>query len=104
MIVEERIYRIRSGKLNDYLALVQNEGLAIQQPILGTLIGYFVSEIGPLNHVVHMWGYADFEDRTVRRRRLSEDPRWQAFIPKLAALIETAENRILLPTEFSPLK
>ncbi|MBK1840468.1 NIPSNAP family protein [Azospirillum sp. YIM B02556] len=104
MIVEERIYRIRSGKLRDYLALVQSEGLAIQQPILGNLIGYFVSEIGPLNHVVHMWGYADFEDRTARRQQLSEDPRWQAFIPKLAALIETAENRILLPTAFSPLK
>lgn len=104
MIVEERIYRIRSGKLRDYLTLVQTEGLAIQQPILGNLIGYFVSEIGPLNHVVHMWGYADFEDRTVRRQRLSEDPRWQAFIPKLATLIETAENRILLPTAFSPLK
>lgn len=104
MIVEERIYRIRSGKLREYLALVQNEGLAIQQPILGNLIGYFVTEIGPLNHVVHMWGYADFEDRTTRRQRLSEDPRWQEFIPKLAALIEHAENRILLPTAFSPLK
>ncbi len=104
MIVEERIYRIRSGRLRDYLALVREEGLAIQQPILGHLIGYFVGEIGPLNQVVHLWGYADLADRTARRQRLSEDPRWQAFIPRLAALIETAENRILLPTDFSPLQ
>lgn len=104
MIVEERIYRIRSGKLRDYLSLVREEGIAIQQPILGNLIGYFVSEIGPLNHVVHLWGYADLEDRARRRQELAGDPRWQAFTPRLTACIETMENRILLPTDFSPLQ
>lgn len=104
MIVEERIYRIRNGQLNNYLALVRDEGIGIQQPILGQLIGYFVSDIGPLSHVVHLWGYQSFEDRLSRRQRLAEDSRWQAFIPKLSALIETAENRILLPADFSPLK
>lgn len=104
MIVEERIYRIRSGRLREYLSLVREEGIAIQQPILGHLIGYFVSEIGPLNHVVHMWGYADLEDRARRRQELAGDPQWQAFTPKLSACIETMENRILLPTDFSPLQ
>ncbi|RUV92989.1 NIPSNAP family protein [Mesorhizobium sp. M1A.F.Ca.IN.022.07.1.1] len=104
MIVEERIYRIKSGKTSEYLKLVREEGLAIQEPILGGLIGYFVTEIGPLNHVVHLWRYADFADRVARRRTLSEDARWRAFIPKLTALIESAENRILLPTDFSPLQ
>ena len=35
MIVEERIYRIRNGRMGRYLQLVREEGLAIQQPILG---------------------------------------------------------------------
>lgn len=104
MIIEERIYRIRSGKTAEYLKLVREEGIAIQAPILGGLIGYFVTEIGPLNQVVHMWRYEDLEDRARRRRTLSQDPRWQAFIPRLMALIETAENRILLPTDFSPMQ
>ncbi|RWF33434.1 MAG: NIPSNAP family protein [Mesorhizobium sp.] len=104
MIVEERIYRIRSGKISEYLKLVREEGLAIQEPILGGLIGYFVTEAGQLNQVVHLWRYADFADRVARRRTLSEDARWRVFIPKLAALIESAENRILLPTDFSPLQ
>uniref|UniRef100_UPI0031D4EF1D NIPSNAP family protein n=1 Tax=Inquilinus sp. TaxID=1932117 RepID=UPI0031D4EF1D len=55
MIVEERIYRIKPGQMQRYLQLVREEGLAIQRPILGHLIGYFHTEIGPLNHVVHMW-------------------------------------------------
>ncbi|RWB31623.1 MAG: NIPSNAP family protein [Mesorhizobium sp.] len=104
MIVEERIYRIRSGKTSEYLKLVREEGLAIQEPILGGLIGYFVTEVGQLNQVVHLWRYADFADRVARRRTLSEDVRWRAFILKLTALIESAENRILLPTDFSPLQ
>ncbi len=104
MIVEERIYRIRSGQMGQYLALVREEGLAIQQPILGRLIGYFFTEIGPLSHVVHMWAYDSFEDRLKRRQTLAQDPRWQAFIPRLTALIESSENRILSPTDFSPLQ
>ncbi|WP_042264472.1 NIPSNAP family protein [Paraburkholderia heleia] len=102
MIVEERIYRIRNGCMGRYLKLVQDEGLPLQQPVLGNLLGYFTTEIGPLSQVVHWWAYADLEDRRARRERLAADPRWQAFIPRLSELIEQAENRILVPTAFSP--
>ncbi|MCW5692670.1 MAG: NIPSNAP family protein [Pseudolabrys sp.] len=104
MIVEERIYRIRTGRMARYLQLVRDKGLAIQQPILGHLIGYFTTEIGALSQVVHLWAYADLEDRTRRRQQLADDARWQAFVPKLSENIEQAENRILLPTDFSPLR
>ncbi|SMF36441.1 NIPSNAP protein [Tistlia consotensis] len=104
MIVEERIYRIRAGMMQTYLELVRSEGLAIQQPVLGNLIGYFVTEIGPLNHVVHLWGYRDLEDRAARRRELASKPEWQAFTKKLTATLEAMENRILQPTDFSPLQ
>jgi len=104
MIVEERTYKIRTGRIGRYLQLVRDEGLAIQQPILGNLIGYFQVEIGSLSHVVHMWGYADLNDRAERRAKLAADPRWQAFVVKLSENIESAENRILVPTDFSPLR
>jgi len=104
VIVEERIYRIRNGRMSRYLQLVREEGLAIQQPILGQLVGYFTTEIGVLSQVTHLWAYDDLEDRRRRRQQLADDPRWQAFLPKLAENIEQAENRILLPTDFSPLR
>ncbi|MEX3667461.1 NIPSNAP family protein [Paraburkholderia phenoliruptrix] len=104
MIVEERIYRIRNGRMSRYLNLVRDEGLAIQQPILGSLIGYFTTEIGPLSQVTHLWAYADLEDRRRRRQQLADDQRWQEFIPRLSENIESAENRILVPTDFSPLR
>ena len=104
MIVEERIYRIRNGRMPRYLQLVRDEGLAIQQPILGFLIGYFTTEFGTLSQVTHLWGYADYQDRARRRQQLASDERWQAFLPKLSENIEQAENRILVPTDFSPLR
>ncbi len=102
MIVEERIYRIKNGHIGSYLKLVREEGLAIQQPILGHLIGYFTTEIGALSHVTHLWAYDSFEDRQRRRNQLAEDPRWQAFVPRLSENIEQAKNKILVPTDFSP--
>ncbi|WP_442855243.1 NIPSNAP family protein [Bosea sp. PAMC 26642] len=90
--------------MGTYLKLVREEGLAIQQPILGHLVGYFTTEIGALSQVTHLWAYADLEDRRQRRQQLADDPRWQAFLPKLSENIEQAENKILLPTDFSPLR
>jgi len=57
-----------------------------------------------LSQVVHLWAYDDLEDRARRRRILADDPRWRVFVPRLSETIESAENRILLPTDFSPLQ
>jgi len=103
MIVEERIYTLHPGKVPEYLRLYEAEGLAIQTRILGRLIGYFSTEIGPLNQIIHMWGYDSFEERTRRRAVLLADPQWKAFVPKLQTLIETMENKILVPAPFSPI-
>ena len=63
MIVEERIYTCHPGKARRYIEMYEAEGLAIQRPILGNLIGYFTSDIGPLNQVIHLWAYESMEDR-----------------------------------------
>ncbi|MBS7537996.1 NIPSNAP family protein [Ancylobacter lacus] len=103
MIYEMRTYRLKTGAVPAYVKLVGEEGIAIQRGHLGTLVGYFSSDIGPLNEIVHIWAYASLDDRAARRAALAADPAWQAFLPKIQALIEVMENKILLPTAFSPL-
>lgn len=100
MIVEERIYRMKPGKAPEYIKGYAQEGLAIQRPILGNLVGYYATEIGELNLVVHMWAYEDLADRAARRARLSADPRWQAYLPKVSSFVEHQQNRILNPAPF----
>src|SRR3990172_1193351 len=104
VIVEERIYTLEVGKTAEYLRLYEQEGLAIQTRILGNMIGYFSSEIGELNLIVHMWGYESFEERTRRRAELMGDPGWQAYVPKVRSFILRQENRILIPAPFSPIR
>lgn len=103
MLYEMRTYRLKTGTVPAYVKLVTEEGIALQKSHLGQLVGYFTSEIGPLNEIVHIWAYASLDDRAACRARLNADPAWLAFLPKIQALIETMENKILLPTAFSPL-
>ena len=79
MIVEQRTYTAIPGKWRDYLALYQAEGLQIQQRILGRMVGYYTTETGPLNQIIHMWAYTDLNERAERRAQLAADPQWQAY-------------------------
>ena len=103
MIYEMRTYRLRTGAVPAYLKLVEEEGIAIQKAHLGRLVGYFSSDIGPLNQIVHVWAYAGLDDRETRRAALAADHRWQDFLPKIQALIETMDSTILKPASFSPI-
>jgi len=104
LIIEERQYRIAAGRLSEYLAIYENLGLQIQSRILGNLIGYFSSEIGELSCLVHLWGYESLDDRALRRAELAKQPEWQDYLRQCTPLIVHMENRILLPTRFSPIR
>ena len=104
MIVEQRDYHVFTGKLNELVRLYEEEGIAIQQEILGGLIGVFTTDIGALSTYTSMWGYDSFAEREQRRLRLQADERWRGFLGRLQPLIHTQQNRILLPTAFSPIR
>ena len=104
MIYEMRTYRMKVGSVAAYLKIVGDEGIEVQKGHLGMLIGYFSSDIGPLNEIVHVWAYEDLVDRERRRAALAADPLWQAVLAKIVPLIKTMENKILLPAAFSPLR
>ena len=103
MIVEQRTYRFKAGKVPTFMAIYEEKGLEIQKRILGNLIGYFATEIGPLNETVHLWGYASLDDRAARRAALMADEGWSAFLAEILPLLEMQETKILLPTGFSPI-
>jgi hypothetical protein len=104
VIVEERDYHVYTGKLNELVGLYETEGIALQERYLGRLIGAFTADIGKLSTYTHLWAYDDYEDRRRRRAELQADQTWVTFLAKIQPLIHTQENRILIPTSFSPLK
>lgn len=102
MIVEQRTYTLRPGAVADYLRLYEEEGLAVQKEHLPHMLGYYFSEIGELNQIIHLWAYKDLNHRQQCRAALFADERWQQVVRKLYDFIERMENRILVPTPFSP--
>jgi NIPSNAP len=104
VIVEERTYHIYTGKLPEVVRLYAEEGVPIQEEILGHLVGWFTVDVGELSSVVSMWGYESFGERERRRAALQADERWKAFLGKVQPLIHTQRNRILVPTGFSPIR
>lgn len=104
-VVEERSYVLNTGaSLADYLKAYEGIGLPVQRPILGGFLGYFVTELGTQNQLVHLWMYKDLEDRRLRRAELARNAQWQECLSIIRPMIMTMENRIMYPTSFSPIR
>jgi hypothetical protein len=104
LIVEQRDYHVFTGKLGEVVKLYETEGIAIQQEILGKLIGVFTTDVGALSTYTSLWGYDNYGEREQRRAKLQSDPRWKSFLERLQPLLHTQQNRILIPTSFSPIR
>nr|WP_315594172.1 NIPSNAP family protein [uncultured Cupriavidus sp.] len=104
MIIEQRVYSLKPGKLREFLSVYEAEGLAIQAKALGNLIGYFSTETGELNQIVQLWGFTSFEDRMSRRATLAESKEWHAFLAKAGPLVVAQRSELLTPAPFSPIR
>lgn len=104
MLVEMRTYTLKPGSIPAYLKLYEEKGMRVHREILGNLIGYFTTEIGDINQVVHLWGYSSFEDRQSRRAKLAKNEDWQGFLKAAQPYFEKQENKILNCTSFSPIQ
>lgn len=105
MIFEQRTYVLHTGaSLAEYLEAYETIGLPAQRRVLGSLVGYFVTEFGRQNELNHFWAYPDLETRRERRARLAQEPEWQRCLGIIRPMIMTMENRIMYPTSFSPIR
>ncbi|MEK9722798.1 MAG: NIPSNAP family protein [Rhodospirillaceae bacterium] len=104
MIVDHRTYRIKHGRNKEYIAIFEELGLPVQRKHLGEPLAYFETAIGPVNEVVHLWGYESLADMEKRRAARDADPAWTVYKEKSAGMLEHQENKILKPTHFSLMK
>lgn len=99
-VVDFRTYTAYPGKLGTFLEIYENDALPLQTGHLGNCLGWYMSDIGPQNEVIHMWGYSDLNDRAVRRNAMQADPGWATYLPKGTGLLSHMENWILRPAPF----
>jgi hypothetical protein len=103
MIHELRRYTIKPGKAAEYVEKAGSIGRAVRGDRFGKLLGYWSTELGPLNQVVHLWEFPDLAARAAARAGLAKDEGWtKQYLPVTQALLETQENMILAPFDWAP--
>ena len=96
MLYELRTYTVKPGTLGDMVKAASTVSLDIRGNNYGKLEGYWSTEIGPLNQVLHLWSYSDFADRARLRAELAKNPRWTGeYLPIIRPLLMRQEVRLL---------
>lgn len=98
MIYELRTYTLQPGTLGPYLKLAVEVGRRVRGDRYGKLEGYWSTEFGTLNQVVHLWSYADLEERARLRADLARNEEWtKGYLPQTRGMLVAQENKILSP-------
>ena len=63
------------------------------------LAAFWHTEVGPLNQIIHVWGYDSFEHRTAVRAAASKEEGWP---PPIREFVLHQESEVFLPAKFSP--
>jgi hypothetical protein len=61
------------------------------------LAAFWHTEIGPLNQIIHVWGYKDMDERNKIREAAVKDKVWP---PKIAEFIVSQKSEIMIPFSF----
>jgi hypothetical protein len=97
MFVEQRVYSLVPGGTAEYIRIYEELGRAVQERILGGLLGYYTRDVGELNQLVYFWSFASMDDRARRRAELAADADFKVFRGKIRHLVLRQENSILVP-------
>jgi hypothetical protein len=96
MIYELRTYTLKAGTVPAVVKAAAEISTDIRKNDYGKLEGYWVSEIGALNQVHHLWSYSDLNERQRLRAELVKLPRWNAeYIAAIRQHIYRQEIRFL---------
>ena len=97
MFVEQRVYSLVPGGTAEYIRIYEESGRAVQERILGTMIGYYTREVGELNQLVYFWPFESMDERARRRAELAADADFKVFRGQIRHLVVKQENSILVP-------
>jgi hypothetical protein len=97
MIFEMRTYLMKPGSIPE---VEKRWAAALPERLkLSPLAGFWRSEVGTLNQIIHVWPYKDLNERDAIRTKAVEMGIWP---PKAAEFILEMESKILHAAPFSP--
>lgn len=96
MIYEIRTYQLKVGSLAE---VEKRYGEAYEyRKKYSPLTAFLHTEVGPLNEIIHIWGYKDLAERARIRGEAAKDPNWP---PKIQEFIVNMQSEIVVPFPFT---
>ena len=96
MIYEIRTYGVKVGSLPE---VEKRYGEAYEsRKKYSPLTAFLHTEVGPLNEIIHIWGYKDLAERARIRAEAAKDPNWP---PKIQEFIVRMQSEIVVPFPFT---
>ena len=101
MIYDMRTYDIAMGKTPEYMAAVREVALPVRESYGVKLGGWYYTDIGALNKVVHIWAYRDYTHFEEAREAFRTDERWlNDYVPRVKGIVLRQENQIMHASDF----
>ncbi len=98
MIYEVRTYDLKTGHLSRVVAWFADR--FEKHKNLSHLVGFWQTEIGPLNQIVQIWQYEGANDRARNLAAAKADDLWP---PEIASSIIKQTSEVFRPWDISPL-
>ncbi len=103
-LVDHRIYTIRLRKMGEFIDVFDRLAMPVLVQTLGHPLGFYTSQIGPLNQFVHLWAYASLADYESRSSARDTHPDFPAYLSASEHLIVAQENRLIRRLDLASLR
>jgi hypothetical protein len=103
-LVDHRIYTIALRKMPEFLEVFDRLAMPILLQTLGAPLGFWVSQVGPQNQFVHLWGYDSLADYERRCQARDTHPDFPAYLAASGHLITAQETRLIRRVELPSLR
>lgn len=98
-LVDHRIYTIALRRMPEFLEVFDRLAMPILLRTLGAPLGFWVSQVGPQNQFVHLWGYDSLADYERRCQARDSHPDFPAYLAASGHLITAQETRLIRRVE-----
>lgn len=103
MLIEHRMYTLKSGCMESFWQAQQDRGYHLVQPLLDRLIGYFATTGETESQVIHIYRYDDYDDWQTRVHGLYKVAALEPYFKTARKLLVAQENKFLAPAPVAAL-
>ena len=104
MLYEKRTYSVTVGRMADLLKIYTEQGYPALEAggFSEHLVGYFVSDTGPLHQLIHIWRFEDDAARRAFWQRLFSDEAFMKAAVHIRPLLQAQEVQLMNPAPWGP--